>query len=310
VLVRAETDFQNGSALISSGSGFLYDNLGHIVTNNHVIDGASNQVAVNFINGTSYTGTVLGGDNYTDIAVIQINPSILVQEHASALSLADPNSLKIGQHVVAIGNPLEVSGTMTEGIISQLNNIVFPRGTSLRSGMIQTDTPFTHGSSGGPLLNLKGQVVGITTQHLVDAPFLAYAIPSGTIARVVPQLILHGSYSHPWLGIGGIEVTPRIARALGLTDARGIMVTDVVPGSPAAIAGISGGTQSVGTYGGFSINSDADVILSADNKKIRGLADLLSYIDTKSVGDTIVLSGVRSGKPGLVTVHLTARPQS
>lgn len=299
-----------GQPGIARGSGFVYDNSGHIITNNHVVEGGGDTVDVKFIDGNSYSAKVTGRDRYSDLAVLQVDPAVLTMEQAMPLPLGSSSAMKIGQHVISIGNPLgRYAGTMTEGIISQENLMILnPTGEFFEVGMIQFDAPITHGNSGGPLLNLNNQVIGVTSASSELATFIAFAIPSDTVKRVVPQLIIHGTYQHPWLGIGGEDITSDIAQILGLRQANGIIVTDVTQGSPAALAGITSGTHMVGTIGNETINSDADIILGVDNLRVRGLSDLLTYIDTKSVGDSVVLSGIRNGVSGSTTVHLTARP--
>ena len=299
-----------GQPGIARGSGFVYDNSGHIITNNHVVEGGGDTVDVKFIDGNSYSAKVIGRDRYSDLAVLQVDPAVLTTEQAMPLPLGSSSAMKIGQHVISIGNPLgRYAGTMTEGIISQENLMILnPTGEFFEVGMIQFDAPITHGNSGGPLLNLNNQVIGVASASSELATFIAFAIPSDTVKRVVPQLIMDGTYQHPWLGIGGLDITSDIAQALGLRQANGIIVTDVTQGSPAALAGITSGTRMVGTIGNQTINSDADIILGVDKLRVRGLSDLLTYIDTKSVGDSVTLSGIRNGVSGTTTVHLAARP--
>jgi S1-C subfamily serine protease len=295
------------------GSGFIYDKDGHIVTNYHVLEGGTS-ADVKFLNGNSYSATLVGKDPLSDLAVLQIDPAALFREKLVPLELGSSSALKVGQQMVAIGNPVGIfSGTLTEGIISQLNGI-FPdlaRGV-YSSGLIQIDVPITHGNSGGPLLNLEGKVVGITTLGYNNpndptAPigFINFAIPSNKIARIVPELISNGTYQHAWLGIDVIDVTPYIAENIGLSEARGSVVYAVSPGSPADIAGINTGntdnriTVLANLFGimhdKIDINSDADVIIGVDDKQIRQRADLINYIDSKSIGDTVTLKIIREG---------------
>ena len=292
------------------GSGFVYDNDGHIVTNNHVVEQGGDVVDVKFADGNSYNAKVIGKDRYSDLAVLQVDPTVTTTEQATPLPLVSSSTMKIGQHVISIGNPLGIyAGTMTEGIISQKNLMLLnPSGEFFQVGMIQFDAPIAPGNSGGPLLNLKDQVIGVSSAGIRSAAFIAFAIPSDIVNRVVPQLIMHGTYQHPWLGISGIEITSEMAQTLGLPQANGIIVTDVTSGSPAALAGITSGTHMVTSIGNQTINSDADIILGVDDLRVRGLADLLTYIDSKSVGDHVVLSGIRNGIPGNTTVYLEARP--
>lgn len=304
------------------GSGFVYDRDGHIVTNYHLLEGGTS-ADVKFLNGNSYSATLVGKDPLSDIAVLQIDPAALFREELVPLELGPSSALKVGQQVIAIGNPVGIfSGTLTEGIVSQLNGI-FPdlaRGVYI-SELIQIAVPITHGNSGGPLLNLQGKVVGITTvgysnpnDPTTPIGFINFAIPSDKIARIVPELISNGTFQHAWLGIDVIDVTPSIAESIGLSEARGSIVYAVSPGSPADSAGISTGDADNRitvlanlfgiVYDTIDINSDADVIIGADDKQIRQRADLVNYIDSKSVGDTITLKLIRDGIIRNVDVQL------
>jgi S1-C subfamily serine protease len=316
--VEANIRYPNGSFYpLSGGSGFIYDNKGHVLTNYHVIaeavadPAATDEISIKFIDGNRYPVTIVGGDRFSDLALLKIDdPSILIEEHASALPVGSSPSI-VGQRVVAIGNPTIYDGTMTQGIISQLNRTV-SLGDYYQLGMIQFDAIIDHGNSGGPLLNMKGEVIGVNS---VGVPPFSFAIPLSTVERVVPSLIADGTYIHPWLGIGGLSVIPVIANDLGLNEAKGVIVTSVAQGSPAEAAGIRTGTNYMYDWADeetllyHSINSDADIIRGIDNKDIRGLDDIVNYVDTKKVGDTIVIRGIRGGNEGSVTVILTARPQ-
>jgi S1-C subfamily serine protease len=302
---------------LGQGSGFVYDKLGHIVTNYHVLQGGTS-VDVRFLDGNSYSAILLGKDPYSDLAVVQLDPSALYTQRLVALPLGNSSSLRVGQHVVAIGNPYGYTGTMTEGIVSQLNLVIpDPKRGSYQYGMIQIDVPITHGNSGGPLLNLKGQVVGVTSggSTYAGANFINFAIPSDTIARVVPQLISKGAYKNIWLGISGTDVTPDIAKALNLNQAKGVIVTYVTPNSPADTAGVSAGDiQNRMTFytirSPIIMNSDADIIIGIDDKQVRQQADLLNYVNTKSVGDQITLTIIKNKVVHNVNLTLTERPSS
>jgi S1-C subfamily serine protease len=313
--VDVNVRYPNGSLYPwSAGSGFIYDNKGHIVTNYHVIEAdpaGTTEISIKFIDGNRYPVTIVGVDRFSDLAVLKIDdPSILIEEHASALPLGSSPSI-VGQHVVAIGNPIIYAGTMTQGIISQLNRTV-SYGDYYQVGMVQFDALIDHGSSGGPLLNMKGEVIGVNS---LGVSLFSFAIPLSTVERVVPSLIADGTYIHPWLGIGGLSVDPVLANDLGINEAKGVIVTSVAPGSPAEAAGIRAGTNYMYDIGDIEsaldhpINSDADIILGIDNKDVRELDDIVNYVDTKKVGDTIVIRGIRGGNEGSVTATLTARPQ-
>jgi S1-C subfamily serine protease len=300
---------------LSQGSGFVYDKLGHIVTNYHVLQGGTS-VDVRFLDGNSYSARLIGKDAYSDLAVLQLDPAALYIQQLVALPLGNSSSLRVGQHVVAIGNPYGYAGTMTEGIVSQLNLVIpdIKRG-SYQSDMIQIDVPITHGNSGGPLLNLRGEVVGVTSggSGEAGANFINFAIPSDTVARVVPQLISAGVYKNIWLGISGTDVTPDIANTLGLNQAKGVIVTYVTPRSPADTAGINAGDIRnrmifYTIHSPIVVNKDADIIIGVDNKQVRQQADLLNYVNGKSITDQITLTIIRDRVVHNVNLTLAERP--
>ena len=322
LVVQNTTTASNTSGMLSSadplidipfaeGSGFVYDEDGHIVTNYHVLRGGTS-VVVRFLDGNSYSANMVGKDQYSDLAVLQVDPSALYKENLVPLPLASSSSLKVGQRVMAIGNPLGYSGTMTEGIISQLNVILSDKEAGVYlPQIIQVDVPITHGSSGGPLLNLDGKVIGLTKGGTKEATFINFAIPSDTISKVVPELISKGNYKHLWMGISGVDLTPDIAKSMGLTDAKGYLVSYVAPDSPANISGISKGNDQnrIILYGqDYGINRDADIIIAVDSKQVRQQADLLNYIENRSLGDEITLKIIRSKNIMNVNVQLEERP--
>src|SRR5918911_3473889 len=232
----------NGSPFESQsvrlGSGFLYDREGHIVTNSHVVDG-SKTVDVTFVDGNTYTANVIGDDPYSDISVLQITDNDFLypsRENSSSFPLVIGNSsnLQVGQQIIAIGNPFGLSATMTTGIISQFG-LLLPNpvtGFSIPDG-IETDATINPANSGGPLLNMQGQVIGINTAISSSTGVFSgvgFAIPSNTIARIVPVLIQKGSYAHPWLGISGGSITPDLAQSIGLSkNFKGVIVGSVQP---------------------------------------------------------------------------------
>src|SRR6266516_762157 len=212
------------------GSGFVYDKQGHIITNNHVIDGA-NTADVTFVDGNTYRAKVIGKDSSRDIAVLQIIDNFS-PENLVPLTIANSSSLQVGQQVIAMGNPFGLSDTMTTGIVSQMGRIL-PNpdtGFSIPEG-IQTDAPINPGNSGGPLLNMLGQVIGINTAiNSATGEFsgIGIAVPSSTILREMSALIQTGCYSHAWLGISGSSITPDIAQSAGLSrNYKGVAVGSV-----------------------------------------------------------------------------------
>jgi S1-C subfamily serine protease len=292
------------------GSGFVYDNNGHIITNNHVVSVAGT-LDVTFLDGTIYRAKVIGSDPYTDLSVLYV-PDV-PSEKLAPLPLADSSKLRVGQQVAAIGNPFGFSGSMTEGIISGLGRLLSndQAGQYSIPDVIQTDAPVNPGNSGGPLLNLHGQAVGITTAiYSSTGQFsgIGFAVPANTISKVIPSLITTGSFKHPWLGVSGRDMTPGLAQAIGLKEPRGFLVIDTVAGSPADKAGLKGGTKE-SKVDGASVKLGGDVIVNIDGKPVRKIDDILVYLEgQKSVGDPIKLTVLREGKALDITAELGARP--
>ena len=222
------------------GSGFVYDNLGHIITNAHVVDGA-NKTTVTFLDGSQYNAEIIGEDRFTDIAVIKVSekPRLL-----HPLQMGDSSLLQVGEQVAAIGNPFGLSGSMTSGIVSQMGRLIATPDTAFSiPDVIQTDAAINPGNSGGPLLNMKGQVIGINTaiQSLTgEFVGIGFAVPSNTVSKIVPALIEDGKYHHPWIGITGKDIDPDLAQVLELKQAKGFLIITVVDGSPADKAGLKG----------------------------------------------------------------------
>jgi S1-C subfamily serine protease len=295
------------------GSGFVYDREGHIVTNYHVIAGGRDpeNIDVTFSDGAVYRAEVIGTDQYSDLVVLQIQDQAARQK-MMPLPIGNSSQLYVGDQVVAIGNPFGLTGTMTLGIISGLSRLLPVQSSQDAPGssefafsipnIIQTDTAINPGNSGGPLLNMQGAVVGITTAVFsVTGEFagVGFAVPSNAISNIAPVLIEEGSFEHPWLGVSGTDVTPDIANSIGLQEARGFLVTNVVEGGPADIAGIQGGDRL----------TRGDIILAVDNVAVRKLDDLLSYLEASTeVGKTITLTILRDGEARQLNTILGARP--
>ena len=290
------------------GSGFVYDNLGHIITNAHVVDGA-NKATVTFLDGSQYSAEIIGEDRFTDIAVIKVSekPRLL-----HPLQMGDSSLLQVGEQVAAIGNPFGLSGSMTSGIVSGMGRLIATPDTAFSiPDVIQTDAAINPGNSGGPLLNMKGQVIGINTAILSGTGEFAgvgFAIPSNTVSKIVPALIEDGSYHHPWIGITGQDIDPDLAQALGLKQAKGFMIITVVDGSPADKAGLKGRTITLET-GGKEYPAGGDIIISVDDKEVRKISDILIHLQReKSVGDEMVLGVLRDGEFLHITLELVERP--
>jgi serine protease Do len=311
------------------GSGFVYDKEGHIITNNHVIAGGSGDLDITFLDGTVYDARLVGSDPYADLAVLKVEEDV-PKDKLVPLPLGNSSTLKIGQPVAAIGSPFGLSGSITEGIISGLGrslpssvpqdptippqldvpSLPAPPAFSIPD-IIQTDAAINPGNSGGPLLNMRGEVVGINTAIFSNTGSysgVGFAIPSNMIKKVVPSLITAGSYTHPYIGITGLDITPEIAEAMGLQEARGFLVTDVTAEGPAAIAGVKGGDL-LADINGREIELGGDVILEIDNKTVRKIDDILTYLEReKQVGDTVQLTVLRDGQLQEIPVTLAARP--
>lgn len=301
------------------GSGFVYDTEGHIVTNQHVVDGAS-VVEIAFSSGYKASGTVIGFDPDADIAVIKVKAPA---EELHPLPIGDSNVLLVGQPVVAIGNPFGLSGTMTLGIISGLGRTqpahAAPEGGFFSNAdIIQTDAAINPGNSGGPLFNLNGEVIGInqsirteTVNQLTGNAInsgVGFSISINLVKRIVPFLIRDGKYEYPYFGISSnSDMSLAAFEALGLDRYTGAYVVSVVPGSPADKAGIIAGDTPTSING---LNAGGDLIVAFDGKEVKTFDDLLSYlITTKSPGDAVVLTVLRDGKLVDVTVTLGTRPK-
>lgn len=299
------TDQSNGTSGV--GSGFVFDKKGHIITNSHVVKDAK-KVIVTFLDGRSYNAEVIGFDEFTDIGVIKVNADLSLLQ---PLSLGDSANLKVGEPIAAIGNPFGLSGSMTSGIISQLGRLL-PSGAGYSiPDVIQTDAAINPGNSGGPLLNMRGEIVGINTAiQSTTGEFtgVGFAVPSQTIAKIVPNLIESGKYHHPWIGISGRDIDPDLAKVLNLNDAVGFLVITVVENSPAAKAGMHGSDETI-KVDGVNYPIGGDIILSVDGKQVRKIDDILIHLQrAKSVGDEMILEILRDGRTTNITIDLEERP--
>lgn len=308
-VVRVTVDRAEGTGRSGVGSGFVHDAQGNIITNAHVVQDAQ-KITVTFLDGTSYKAKIVGVDRFTDIAVIKVDadPSLM-----HPLSIGDSARLKVGESVAAIGNPFGLSGSMTAGIVSQLGRILPSQDSAFSiPDVIQTDAAINPGNSGGPLLNMRGEVVGINTAiQSATGEFtgVGFAVPSKTIAKIVPQLIAEGTYHHPWMGIAGRDIDPDLANVLGLEEAKGFLVITVVEDSPADKAGIHGSDKTV-EVDGISYQIGGDIIISVDRKEVRKIDDILVHLQReKAVGDSMVLQVLRDGRISDFTLILEERPQ-
>ena len=299
------TDQTNGTSGV--GSGFVFDKKGHIITNSHVVKDVK-KVVVTFLDGRSYNAEIIGFDEFTDIGVVKVNADLSLLQ---PLALGDSSNLKVGEPIAAIGNPFGLSGSMTSGIVSQLGRLL-PSGAGYSiPDVIQTDAAINPGNSGGPLLNMRGEIVGINTAiQSTTGEFtgVGFAVPSQTIAKIVPSLIENGKYHHAWIGISGRDIDPDLAKVLNLKDAVGFLVITVVENSPAAKAGIHGSDETVQVEG-VNYPIGADIILSVDGKQVRKIDDILIHLQrAKSVGDEMILEILRDGRTTNITIALEERP--
>ena len=312
------TNNNNMLSGVTLGSGFVYDTSGHIVTNYHVVAG-DDDISITFIDGTVYRARVVGTDQYSDLAVLRVQDDVPTDK-LKPLPLGNSSSLRVGQEVIAIGNPFGLSGSMTEGIVSGLNRLIPVYQDPLSNvaapafsipDVIQTDAAINPGNSGGPLLDMEGEVIGINSAIFSTTGGFAgigFAIPSDTIAQVVPSLIATGSYQHPWLGVSGIDMTPEIAEAIGLGEPRGFLVIEAAPGGPADSAGVQGG-DTPAQLDGREITLGGDVILAINDKDIRKIDDVLGYLQQATkVGETVTLTVWRDGQIIQIDVTLGPRP--
>jgi len=291
------------------GSGFVYNFSGQIVviTNHHVVQSVIN-LTITFINGDGYAATVLGSDPYADLAVLSVNaPSY----EFKPLEIVSSSTLKVGDIVVAVGNPYGLAGSMSIGIVSALGRTITEeqtRGYPI-ANIIQTTAPLNPGNSGGPLLNLQGQVVGVTTAIVSNSQGVGFAIPSNTIIREISSLVTIGSYNkHPWLGAAGVDMTYEIAKAMGVNVTYGWLITQVVSGGPAATAGLRGATKQVLIAGQY-VPVGGDIIIAINGTKITNGDALSTYLEENTVpGQTIEVTVIRSDQKLTVTVTLGSRP--
>ena len=308
-VVKIETDVVNPTGDAKPlGSGFVYDILGHTITNAHVIENAT-KVTVTFLDGNQYSAEIIGADKFTDIAVIKVNekPRLL-----HPLDIGDSSVLLVGEQVAAIGNPFGLSGSMTSGIVSQLGRLMYSQDNGFSiPDVIQTDAAINPGNSGGPLLNMKGEVIGINTairSSTGEFTGVGFAVPSNTIKKIVPSLIKEGKYHHPWMGITGIDIDPDLAKIRELVNAKGFLVVTVIDGQPADDAGLQGVSKTV-EIDGKEYPIDGDIIISVDGKEVRKINDILVHLQReKSVGDEMILGVIRDGDLMHLTLTLGERP--
>tara|TARA_B100000029_G_scaffold86227_1_gene76526 strand:+ start:637 stop:1875 length:1239 start_codon:yes stop_codon:yes gene_type:complete len=301
-ILRGETD---GGV----GSGFVYSEQGHIITNQHVVKKA-NKVTITFLDGESYIGEVIGRDADLDIAVVKVDSNDLTK--MKPIKIGDSSKLMVGEKIIAIGNPFGLSGSMTSGIISQIGRLL-PQETGYSiPDVIQTDAAINPGNSGGPLINMRGEVVGVNTAiQSTTGEFtgIGFAVPSNTLKKVVPVLIGEGEFKHPWMGISGTDVDPELAKVRELESSKGFVVVSVIDGSPAEKAGLKGVSQTR-EIDGREFPVDGDIILEIDGKTVRKISDILIHLQReKHVGDEMIITVLRTGVVMDLVMTLEERPQ-
>jgi 2-alkenal reductase len=305
---------QGGQTGEAAGSGFIIDDQGYIATNHHVVGGAEN-VYVTFFNGVEAQVELVGTDPDSDLAILRVES---LPEGAHALPLADSEQVQVGQWVVAIGNPFNIGSSMSLGIVSAVGRVIPAVARELGEGFssfsipkaIQTDAAINPGNSGGPLLNMNGEVIGVNAQIQSTTGSntgVGFAIPVNILKLVAPALIDQGAYQWPWLGITGQTLNPAIVEENNLNVQQGVMVVEVVPGSPAEGAGLQGATLEQ-SGGGVVIVSGGDVIVEADGETIESYDELLTIIAFKKPGDTLNLVLLRGSERQEIAVTLEARP--
>jgi S1-C subfamily serine protease len=286
------------------GSGFVYDRQGHVVTNQHVVQGASS-VSVRLWNGQTYDAEVVGTDASTDLAVLDVDAPASV---LSPLRLGDSSEVKVGDAVVAIGSPFGLEQTVTSGIVSALHRqMTAPNEFSINDS-IQTDAAINHGNSGGPLLNSSGRVIGVNAQIESESggnDGVGFAIPSNTVRSIVSQLVETGEVEHAYLGVGVQTIPASVADELDLVE--GVALTAVRRDTPAARAGLRAASGSR-LVDGQSYPTGGDVVTALDGKKVTSAEELQSVIDASKPGDTVSITFVRDGDSRTVQVQLASRP--
>jgi S1-C subfamily serine protease len=286
------------------GSGFVYDTNGNIITNQHVVDDAQS-ISVRFWNGASYRATLVGADPSTDLAVIKVDaPKSLLQP----LALGNSADVEVGDAVVAIGSPYGLEETVTSGIVSALHRQMTSPNNFTINDSIQTDAAINHGNSGGPLLNSRGQVIGVNAQIRSDSggsDGVGFAIPSNTVKSIASQILADGEADHAYLGVALDTIPSHVAEELDLVE--GVAVTEVRPDTPAARAKLRGSTVTR-TVAGVDYDVGGDIITAVDGKEVTSAEDLQSAIDAKKPGDTIELTYVRDGDTHEVEIELGRRP--
>ena len=299
--------FFNAFPTQGSGSGSIIDTKGHILTNHHVVADAQ-KLEVTLADGSKWPAKLVGSDPDNDLAVIKID---VPKEKLKIISMGDSKNLRIGQKVLAIGNPFGLQRTLTTGIISSLGRTIRSEVGTLIEDVIQTDAAINPGNSGGPLLNSDGEIIGINSAILSPSGGsvgIGFAIPVNTAKRVIPELLSKGYVTYPWIGATIQSLIPEIAKSRKLKIERGAMIAEVVKGGPADKAGLKGGNQRV-QVGNMIVLVGGDIVVKADQHDVKTNDELIHYIREKRPGDTILLKVYRDGNFVDVKVTLSERPR-
>jgi S1-C subfamily serine protease len=290
-----------------TGSGFIIDGDGHILTNNHVVAGAE-EVEVTLSDRTVFPATVIGTDPYNDLAVLKVDAPA---EQLTPLKLGTSGNLRVGQRAIAIGNPFGLDRTLTVGVISSLGRIIEREGELPLGEAIQTDAAINPGNSGGPLLDSHGEVIGVNTA--IRSPTggsvgIGFAVPADTVKRVAPELIEKGYYAHPWLGFEAYSIGPGLARRLDLPVQEGLLIARIHRNGPAHDAGLRGADREV-RVGNYVILAGGDIVTALGSTPLESMQDLVIYLETRTeVGDQVTLMVWRDGNEQQLTIRVGERP--
>jgi len=299
--------FFNAFPTQGSGSGSIIDMKGHILTNHHVVANAQ-KLEVTLADGSKWPAKLVGSDPDNDLVVIKIDAP---KEKLKVIPMAPSKNLKIGQKVLAIGNPFGLQRTLTTGIVSSLGRTIRSEVGTLIEDVIQTDAAINPGNSGGPLLNSEGEIVGINSAIISPtggSVGIGFAIPVNTAKRVVPELISKGYVTYPYIGATIQSLIPEMAKFLKLKIERGAMISEVVKGGPADKAGLKGGNQRV-QVGNMIVLVGGDIVVKADQREVKTNDELIHYIREKKPGDTVLLKVFRKDSFIDMKVTLAERPR-
>jgi S1-C subfamily serine protease len=306
--VNSQDPFFGGQPARAQGSGFVIDKAGHIVTNYHVVEGAT-EVKVNFSGEDEIDAEIVGADPSTDIALLKIDSQARA---LTPIPLGNSDAVRVGDSVVAIGNPFGLDRTVTAGIVSALQrDIQAPNGFTIGKA-IQTDAPINSGNSGGPLLNTRGEVIGVNSQIRTDGSGegnlgIGFAVPINTVKQVVHELMRTGKVEHAYVGISMQAIDENLAETFRLPVDEGVLVTQVQPGSPAAEAGLHGSNRSV-VIDGQTYDLGGDIVTKVDGQEVTSPDDVQSIVMAKKPGDSLTLEIHRGDDQRTVSVTLGRQP--